>query len=76
MNARRELKPMVVSLAGFAAPLTRGFAANLRAAGGLCASFCRKPLVVNDAIACLASRAAFQTIRCESTTYSFMSSKL
>ena len=55
MDARREPRPMVIPLARLATPQTRGFAATLRAAAALRTCRCRKPPVVNDTSARLAS---------------------
>jgi hypothetical protein len=58
MDARRKSPPNVVHWARLATPQTREFEATLRAGAPLRAYLCRKPLVVNDATACLASWSA------------------
>jgi hypothetical protein len=58
MDARRKSPPNVVHWARLATPQTREFEATLRAGASLRASLCRKPLVVNDTRARLASRPA------------------
>jgi hypothetical protein len=56
MDARRKLPPNVVHCARLATPQTHEFGATLRAGVSLCTSLCRKPFVVNDTTARLASR--------------------
>ena len=60
MAARHEPPPNVVHWARVVTPQTRFGAVTLRAGGDLSAPLCRKPLVVNDTTARLASRAASQ----------------
>jgi hypothetical protein len=62
MDARRGARRMVVPFASFATPQTRVIAATLRDGGDLGALLCRKPLVVSDTTACLASRMASQIV--------------
>ena len=56
----REPPPNVIHCARLATPQTRFWAVTLRAGVGLSASLCRKPFVVNDTTARLASWAASQ----------------
>jgi hypothetical protein len=53
---------MVVPFASFATPQTRVISATLRDGGDLGALLCRKPLIVSDTTARLASRMASQIV--------------
>jgi len=75
MDARREEQRMVIPFASFATPQTRGFAATLWAGAYLRTSLCRKPLVVNDTTARLASRVASQISPGDCPTYCFSTPK-
>ena len=61
MAARREAQAMVIPLPSFATPRTPEYAATLRAGAVLGAFRRRKPLVVNDTTARLASWSAPKT---------------
>ena len=76
MDARHGSPPNAVHWARAVTPQTRFGAVTLRAGGGLSAPLCRKPLVVNDTTASLASRAASQIAPGAGLNYLRTSSKL